>query len=196
MSNLLPLRVLVVDADAGSQEQLTSQLTALGFAVVPRSAEPVVPPLSPDVALIDLNAHGDVSAIAMVHEIRESLPNIAIVLCTADASLQLLPEDAEHSHATALLLKPIPDNVLEASLRLAVLRAQELARVQEECAQAIAQLEARKLIERAKGILMRRTGSSEQEAYRIMQRTSQDKSVPMVNIARTVIASEPGVRSA
>ena len=53
-------------------------------------------------------------------------------------------------------------------------------------------LENRKTIERAKGILMRRTGSSEQEAYRILQRTSQDRSVPMVEIARAVLASEPG----
>jgi response regulator NasT len=38
---------------------------------------------------------------------------------------------------------------------------------------------------------MRRTGSSEQEAYRILQRTSQDRGEPMVDIARAVIASEP-----
>jgi response regulator NasT len=55
-------------------------------------------------------------------------------------------------------------------------------------------LENRKTIERAKGILMRRTGSSEQEAYRILQRTSQDRSVPMVEIARAVLASEPGLQ--
>ena len=55
-------------------------------------------------------------------------------------------------------------------------------------------LENRKTIERAKGILMRRTGSSEQEAYRILQRTSQDRSVPMVEIARAVLASEPGLK--
>ena len=57
-------------------------------------------------------------------------------------------------------------------------------------------LENRKTIERAKGILMRRTGSSEQEAYRILQRTSQDRSVPMVEIARAVLASEPGLQEA
>jgi len=42
---------------------------------------------------------------------------------------------------------------------------------------------------------MRRTGSSEQEAYRIMQRTRQDKSVPMVKIAKAVLDSEPGLRA-
>jgi response regulator NasT len=39
---------------------------------------------------------------------------------------------------------------------------------------------------------MRRTGLSEQEAYRILQRTSQDRSVPMVDVAREVLESEPG----
>jgi response regulator NasT len=43
---------------------------------------------------------------------------------------------------------------------------------------------------------MRRTGSSEQEAYRILQRTSQDRSVPMVEIAKAVLASEPGLHDA
>ena len=42
---------------------------------------------------------------------------------------------------------------------------------------------------------MRRTGSSEQEAYRIMQRSSQDRSVRMVDIARAVIESEPGMKA-
>ena len=41
---------------------------------------------------------------------------------------------------------------------------------------------------------MRRTGSSEQEAYRILQRTSQDRSVPMVEIAKAVLDSEPGAK--
>ena len=50
----------------------------------------------------------------------------------------------------------------------------------------------RALIERAKGILMRRTGCSEPEAYRILQRSSQDRSKPMVEIAKAVLNSEPG----
>jgi response regulator NasT len=42
---------------------------------------------------------------------------------------------------------------------------------------------------------MRRTGTTEQEAYRILQRTSQDRSVPMVDIARAVLESEPGYQA-
>ena len=74
-------------------------------------------------------------------------------------------------------------------------RARELLAARQEAKDAKQQPEARKLIERAKGILMRRTGSSEQEAYRIMQRSSQDRSVPMVDIAKAVIDSEPGMKA-
>ncbi len=195
MTSALPLRVLVVDHDVSSRSSLTTQIGALGFTVVIPPTEPDNTSLQADVALIDLTVDGATSPLAVAQEIRESLPDIAVVLYTRDAAQQLSPEDAERSHASAMLLTPASDAVLDATLRLAVFRAREMSKVREDCAQALGQLEARKLIERAKGILMRRTGSSEQEAYRIMQRTSQDKSVPMVNIAKTVIASEPGARA-
>jgi response regulator NasT len=84
--------------------------------------------------------------------------------------------------------------VLDSTIRLAAQRAKELAYAKQDADAARQQLENRKTIERAKGILMRRTGASEQEAYRILQRTSQDRSVPMVEIARAVLASEPGLQ--
>ena len=76
-------------------------------------------------------------------------------------------------------------------IKLAVQRARELKSARAEIEQLKMKLESRKHIERAKGILMRRTGLSEQEAYRILQRTSQDRSVPMVDVAKEVLASEP-----
>ena len=93
--------------------------------------------------------------------------------------------------AIAFLPKPTPPRVLDSTLRLAVSRAREFTQREEGRRSGAGALENRKTIERAKGILMRRTGSSEQEAYRILQRTSQDRSVPMVEIARAVLASEP-----
>jgi response regulator NasT len=81
--------------------------------------------------------------------------------------------------------------MLDSTIRLAAMRAKELLSARKDAQDAKQQLENRKTIERAKGILMRRTGTSEAEAYRILQRTSQDRSVPMVEIARAVLDSEP-----
>ena len=85
--------------------------------------------------------------------------------------------------------------MLDATIRLAAMRAKELTSARKDAETSKQQLENSKIIERAKGILMRRTGSSEQEAYRILQRTSQDRSVPMVEIAKAVLASEPGIET-
>jgi response regulator NasT len=85
-----------------------------------------------------------------------------------------------------------PPALLDATVRLAAARARELAAARADAAGARRQLEERKLIERAKGILMRRTGTTEAEAYRILQRSSQDKATPMVTLAQAVLDSEPG----
>ena len=91
------------------------------------------------------------------------------------------------------LAKPVPPRVLDSTLRLAVARTGALRQARKEAADLKQMLEDRKLIERAKGILMRRTGCSEPEAYRILQRSSQDRSKRMVDIARAVLEAEPGV---
>ena len=113
------------------------------------------------------------------------------MLFSGDQTLTLSDRDVTATAAIAFLPKPAPPRVLDSTIRLAATRAQGAAdRAQGRRGRAQA-LENRKTIERAKGILMRRTGSSEQEAYRILQRTSQDRSVPMVEIAKAVLASEP-----
>lgn len=194
------IRVLVAEDDHAAREILVDLLTALGYMVVAdvTSGEEAVKQaahLTPDAVLLDVHMPGGSSGLDAAHQITQQTPGIAVVLFTGDATLSLSSDDALRSNAVALLPKPVPPATLDATLRLAVVRARELLAARQEAQQAREQLEARKLIERAKGILMRRTGSSEQEAYRIMQRTSQDKSVPMVNIAKIVIDSEPGARA-
>ena len=193
------MRVLVAEDDTAARETLVDLLTALGYMVVAEVASGPdavhhATQLTPDAVLLDVHMPGGASGLDAAHEITQKSPGVAVVLFTGDTTLSLSADDALRSSAVALLPKPVPPATLDATLRLAVARARELLAARQEAAQARQQLEARKLIERAKGILMRRTGSSEQEAYRIMQRTSQDKSVPMVNIARAVIDSEPGMK--
>jgi two-component system, response regulator PdtaR len=194
------IRVLVAEDDTAARATLVDLLTALGFMVVAEvssGADAVLQAaqFTPDAVLLDVHMPGGASGLEAAHAITQQTPGIAVVLFTGDATLSISSDDALRSSAVALLPKPVPPATLDATLRLAVARAHELLSARQEALLAKQQLEARKLIERAKGILMRRTGSSEQEAYRIMQRTSQDKSVAMVNIARAVIDSEPGLKA-
>ena len=193
------IRVLVAEDNALERSTVVDLLTALGHMVVAEvasGAEAIerAQQLTPDAVLLDVHMPG-ASGVQAAEQIASALPGTAVVLITGDLSLTLSAADVLRSTAVALLAKPTPPTTLDATLRMAVMRARELMAAKAEAAEAKEQLEARKLIERAKGILMRRTGSSEQEAYRIMQRSSQDRSVRMVDIAKAVIDSEPGMKS-
>lgn len=192
------IRVLVAEDNALERSTLVDLLGVLGHMVVAEvesgtEAIEKAQQFTPDAVLLDMHMPG-ASGVQAAEEIAAALPGTAVVLITGDLSLTLSTADVLRSTAVALLPKPTPPTTLDATLRMAVTRARELLAARREAAEAKEQLENRKLIERAKGILMRRTGSSEQEAYRIMQRSSQDRSVRMVDIARAVIESEPGMK--
>lgn len=192
------IRVLVAEDNPLERSTLVDLLVALGHMVVAEvesgtEAIEKAQQFTPDAVLLDMHMPG-ASGVQAAEEIAAALPGTAVVLITGDLSLTLSSADVLRSTAVALLPKPTPPTALDATLRMAVTRARELLSARREAAEAKAQLEERKLIERAKGILMRRTGSSEPEAYRIMQRSSQDRSVRMVDIARAVIESEPGMK--
>lgn len=193
------IRVLVAEDNALERSTLVDLLGALGHMVVAEvesgtDAIDKAQQFTPDAVLLDMHMPG-ATGVQAAEEIASALPGTAVVLITGDLSLTLSTADVLRSTAVALLPKPTPPTTLDATLRMAVTRARELLAARREAAEAKEQLEARKLIERAKGILMRRTGSSEQEAYRIMQRSSQDRSVRMVDIAKAVIDSEPGMKA-
>ncbi|WP_373061735.1 ANTAR domain-containing response regulator [Gemmatimonas sp.] len=192
------IRVLVAEDNALERSTLVDLLGVLGYMVVAEvdsgtEAIAKAQQFMPDAVLLDMHMPG-ASGVQAADEIAAALPGTAVVLITGDLSLTLSSADVLRSTAVALLPKPMPPATLDATLRMAVTRARELLSARREAAEAKQQLEERKLIERAKGILMRRTGSSEQEAYRIMQRSSQERSVRMVDIARAVIESEPGMK--
>lgn len=193
------IRVLVAEDNALERSTLVDLLGALGHMVVAEvesgtDAIEKAQQFTPDAVLLDMHMPG-ATGVQAAEGIAGALPGTAVILITGDLSLTLSTADVLRSTAVALLPKPTPPTTLDATLRMAVTRARELLAARREAAEAKEQLENRKLIERAKGILMRRTGSSEQEAYRIMQRSSQDRSVRMVDIAKAVIDSEPGMKA-
>jgi two-component system, response regulator PdtaR len=191
------IRVLVAEDDDNARSLLTDLLTTLGHTVVAevstgREAIERAKDVVPDVVLLDVHMP-DGSGIEAAERITQAVPGVAVVLFSGDHTLTLSDRDVTATAAIAFLPKPAPPRALDSTSRLAAPRAIELRSARQDAESARQALENRKTIERAKGILMRRTGSSEQEAYRILQRTSQERSVPMVEIARAVLASEPGV---
>src|SRR5512140_2781266 len=196
----LGARILVVDDELAARESLGEVLVSLGHVVVDAvanaaDAEASAHALHPDAILLDVHLPG-VSGIEAAQSISRALPGVAIVLISGDDTIQLSDAEADASGAVAFLPKPVPPRMLDSTIRLAVARTGALRQARREAADLKQMLEDRKIIERAKGILMRRTGCSEPEAYRILQRSSQDRSKRMVDIARAVLDSEPGAAQA
>ena len=192
------IRVLVAEDDDNARSLLVDLLNTLGHTIVAevstgREAIERAKDVVPDVVLLDVHMP-DGSGIEAAEKITQTVPGVAVVLFSGDHNVTLSDRDITATAAIAFLPKPAPPRALDSTIRLAATRAKELLSARQDAESARQALENRKTIERAKGILMRRTGSSEQEAYRILQRTSQDRSVPMVEIARAVLESEPGIR--
>lgn len=193
------IRILIADDDDDARAMIGDLLTAHGHQVVSqvdsgRAAVEAARELLPDAVLLDIHMP-DGSGIEAAEQITAFAPRTAVILFSGDPLVTLSDDQVNATSAIAFLPKPTPPRILDSTIRLAVSRARDLTSARGDATAAKQQLENRKTIERAKGILMRRTGGSEQEAYRILQRTSQDRSVPMVEIAKAVLASEPGLKS-
>jgi AmiR/NasT family two-component response regulator len=189
------LRLLLAEDDLGAREMLTELLTTLGHDVVSAVSSGVdaadrAREMKPDAVLLDVHMP-DGSGIEAAEVISRTLPGIAVILFSGDENVTLSDKEAVTTGAVAFLPKPTPPKMLDSTIRLAVMRAAALRSARKDASDAKQALEARKIVERAKGILMRRTGCSEPEAYRILQRSSQDRSKPMVDIAKAVLDSEP-----
>jgi two-component system, response regulator PdtaR len=189
------VRVLIAEDDADVRGLLSRNLTSAGHVVVGEATTMSdvydrVRELTPDVVLLDAHL-GPTKMVEAAKTLAQDNPGVAVIFLCGETTFAL-EGDVAGTMAISVLPSSSPACVLDSSVRLAAQRTRELHLAREEVAHVRQQLENRKAIERAKGILMRRTGLSEQEAYRILQRTSQDRSVPMVDVAREVLESEPG----
>ena len=188
------LHAVIAGGDATSRSAWAAVLAELHHTVAgeaPSAADalPVVRARQPDIVLLDIVAASRSLSLA-TEAIRHAAPRAAIVLASRGELPAIPQEDLVGSPVMGMLTANESLHCVDYALRLAVARARELADAKKEADASRRQLEERKTIERAKGMLMRRTGASEEEAYRILQRTSQDRSQPMIQIAQRVLETE------
>jgi response regulator NasT len=126
-------------------------------------------------------------------EIR-GVPPTPVVIVSAFHDQEFV-DRALKEHVMAYLIKPISNQTLEASIELAMRRFREFRELHEQAADLQQTLQDRKLIERAKGILMQRAGLSEPDAFKRLQLLSSQKNTRMVEIARMIVEANSGFQS-
>jgi AmiR/NasT family two-component response regulator len=112
---------------------------------------------------------------------------IAPVLILTAYSQRELVEQAAQAGAMAYLVKPFQKQDLLPAIEIAKGRYQQLAALADEVGDLTERLEARKQVEKAKGILMDRYGLNEADAFRLMQRAAMERRQPMREVAEAVL---------
>jgi len=184
-------RVLLAEDEASVAASVAAQLRALGHQVVAEAATgqeavALAERTKPDIAILDIRMpDGDGMDAARRIVERQPLP---VVFLTGHFDERLVAEAVE-SGGFAYLLKPVTTDQLQAALVLARQRFEEVAGLRDQAARLSQALEARKLVSRAKGLLMERHGLSEEEAHRRMQKEASRSNTRLVEVARAILAA-------
>src|SRR4051812_48520382 len=185
-------KVLIADDERPVAAGLQGQLEALGYDVVAvvddgQRAIEVCRRTLPDVVLMDIEMPG-LDGLSAARQIAQD-PGTPVIILTAHGHPNLI-DQAVQDGVIQYLLKPVTSPALHAAIQTAVAQARELKSLRESVASLELTLRERKLIERAKGILMTRRNLSEPEAFRFLQRQSQDKGMRMAKPAESIVQAD------
>ena len=183
------LRVVVAEDEALIRLDLVEMLTEAGYEVVGQAGDgeaaiSITEKEIPDLVVMDVKMPilDGISAAERIANQR-----IAPVVILTAFSQRDLVERARDAGAMAYLTKPFTIEDLMPAIELAVSRFQEIKQLDAEVTDLQEQLKARKLIEKAKGILMKNLKISEPEAFKWMQKTAMDKRRSMTDVAQLVM---------
>ncbi len=189
------MRVLIAEDEALLRLDLREMLEEEGFDVVGEAADgeqavALAKELTPDLVICDVKMP-KMDGIAAAAQITGA--RIAPVVMLTAFSQRDLVERARDAGAMAYLVKPFQKRDLLPAIEMAASRFAEIRALESEVTGLRERLEARKLIERAKGSLMTRHALSEPEAFRWIQRAAMDNRTSMRAVAELVInGSETG----
>ena len=184
-----PLKIVIADDEAVIRMDLKEILREAGHEVVGetangRRAVAIVRDMHPDLVIMDIKMP-DMDGVEAARLI--AADHLApVLLLTAFDDAELI-ERAKDAGVLASLVKPVEEKNLFPAMEIALSRWQEMQSLEEELFAMRDSLETRKLLDRAKGILMQAHNISEAEAYRRMQRYSMEKRLSLKEVAAAVV---------
>jgi two-component system, response regulator PdtaR len=186
-----PLRVLIAEDEALTRTILRARLEKLGHTVVAEAengalAVEAARANKPDVIIMDIRMP-EMDGIEAARRIVSEHP-CALLFLTA-YSEDALVEQAGEAGAIAYLMKPFRKEDLAPALEIAVKRYRQIQAQSKEISELKDTLETRKMIERAKGILMDRHGLKEEEAFKRIHFQARNQNKKMREIAESIITA-------
>jgi two-component system, response regulator PdtaR len=186
------LRCLIVEDDTYVVMGLRAQLELLGHRVVgdastTAEAERIYLEESPDLVLMDIHLDGG-DGIELAGKLIAHRP-CPVVILSAYGDRELV-DRAAAAGVYGYLIKPVGAEAMSAQIEVALGRFRENMRLMRENQALLQSLETRKLVEKAKGIIMRRLKLDEPEAHRRLQLESQKRRLNLAEVAKKIIESE------
>ncbi len=180
----------VVDDEPITRMDLSQMLEELGFRVVGQAADgfdaiELCRQHRPDVVLMDIKMPIFDGLFASEVIVDEDLAG-CVVLLTAYCDGELI-ERANQIGVTGYMVKPVEQRLLLPAIQVAIAQSQRLRHARCEAADARRQLEAGKLVDRAKALVAAERGVTEAEAYRELQRMAMDKRCTLASLAKAVV---------
>jgi two-component system, response regulator PdtaR len=191
------LRIAVADDEIDVREYFQQVLPRLGHTVVGaardgRELVELCRTTEPDLVITDIKMP-QVDGIDAAIQIYQDRP-IPVILISAHQDASLI-ERADMDHIMAYLVKPIKQGDLAPSIAIAVRRFEQFKTMRQEAADLRQALADRKVIEKAKGILMKKGSLDESEAFRRLQKLASDKNRKLVEIATMLLTAEEAFQS-
>jgi len=182
-------RVIIADDESLIRLDIKEMLTTLGYLVVGEAGDGVsavnqARELRPDLVIMDIKMPG-MDGIAAAKVLTEE--KVAPVLLLTAFSQQDLVERAKEAGVVGYIVKPFREAELVPAIEIALARFQEFQALEKETADLKETLETRKLVDRAKGLLMDTQGLTEAEAFRKIQKLSMNTRKPMKEIAEAIL---------
>ncbi len=186
-STAAPYRIIVAEDETLIRMDLVEMLREAGYDVVGaasdgREAIELAESLQPDLAILDVKMP-ILDGISAAEKIIEVSP---VLMLTAFSQKDLV-ERARDAGAMAYVVKPFTINDLVPAIEISISRHRQMKSLETEVADLHERLETRKVIDRAKGILMKALNLSEPEAFSWIQRAAMDRRITMKEVSEAVI---------
>ncbi|MDO8426433.1 MAG: response regulator [Deltaproteobacteria bacterium] len=184
-------KVLIAEDNSKTRLFLKNQLELLGYEVVAavsngQAAVDTAAEVNPNLIIMDIKMP-EMDGIDAARIISSKGP-VPIILITGLSSDEMASKAIE-AGVFAYLVKPVTKKQLEPAIKLALVRYDEFKSLKVEVSDLKDAIETRKLVERAKGILMKRCNISEEDAFKLLQTHSQKENKKMREIADTIISA-------